>query len=123
MSYLKITDIEAYNIAFRLSNQIWDTVLQWPYLAQKTIGAQFIDAADSVSANLAERFGRYFKKDKIKFYHYARASASECVDWLEKSAQRKLIDDTSYQFLKEELEKIPKSINALIKYTDVKLKN
>ncbi|MCK4639103.1 MAG: four helix bundle protein, partial [Bacteroidales bacterium] len=26
------------------------------------------EAADSISANIAEGFGRYHKKDKIKFY-------------------------------------------------------
>jgi hypothetical protein len=80
MNYLKITDIDAYKMGFDLSNKVWDIVIQWPYLAQKTIGAQFIDASDSISANIAEGFGRYHKKDKIKFYHYSRGSVLESVD-------------------------------------------
>jgi four helix bundle protein len=122
MNYLKVTDIDAYNIAFDLSNQVWDIVIQWPYLAQKTIGAQFIDAADSISANIAEGFGRYHKKDKIKFYHYSRGSVLESIDWLEKSGRRKLLDDNQYNHLKIELEKLPKAINSLIKYTNLHLK-
>ena len=122
MNYLKINDIEAYNIGFTFSNKVWDIALAWSYLAQKTIGAQFIDAVDSISANIAEGFGRYHKKDKIKFYHYSRGSVLECVDWLEKSKVRNLITQEQYIELRNELEKLPKSINSLIKYTDQQLK-
>lgn len=80
MYYLKITDIDAYNIGFDLSNKVWNLVIQWPYLVQKTIGAQFIDAADRISAYIAEGFGRYHKKDKIKFYHYSLGSTLESID-------------------------------------------
>ena len=87
MYYLKVEDVEAYNVAFNLSNEVWYLVIQWPYLAQKTIGAQFIDAADSISANIALGFGRYHKKDKVKFYHYSKGSALESIDWLKKINQ------------------------------------
>jgi len=123
MNYLKITDFEAYQISFKLSNVIWDIVNQWSYLAQRTIGAQFIDAADSISVNIAEGFVRYHKKDKIKFYHYSRGSIFESMDWLEKSIQRNLLNGKQYESLKAELEKLPKSINSLIKYTDLHLKD
>jgi len=41
-------------------------MVKWDYFAKKTVGEQFIDAVDSISANIAEGFGRYHKKDKIK---------------------------------------------------------
>lgn len=80
MNYLSLNDIEAHKISFDLSNKIWDIVATWTPLAQKTIGSQFINASDSISANIAEGFGRYLKKDKIKFYHYSRGSVFECFD-------------------------------------------
>lgn len=122
MNYLSLNDIEAHKIAFDLSNKIWDIVATWTPLAQKTIGSQFINASDSISANIAEGFGRYFKKDKIKFYHYSRGSVFECFDWLEKSVTRKLIDQQQHQELKAEFDKLPKLINTLIRYTNLKLK-
>jgi len=69
--FLKLNDIEAYRIAFSLSNYVWDLVIKWEYFARKTVGAQFVEAVDSISANIAEGFGRYHKKDKIKFYRYS----------------------------------------------------
>lgn len=122
MNYLKVTDIEAYNISFELSNHVWGLVNRWSWLAQKTIGAQFIDAADSISANIAEGFGRYHKKDKIKFYHYSRGSTSESINWLEKSFRGKIVNEEQYDQIKIELEKLPKAINSLIKYTNLHLK-
>ena len=83
--YLTLNGIEAYKLSFHLSNYVWNVVTDWSYFAQKTIGSQFVDAVDSVSANIAEGFGRHFKKDKVKFYQYSGGSVKECFDWNEKS--------------------------------------
>ncbi len=119
--YLALNDIESYKISFHLSNYVWNIVLDWNYFAQKTIGAQFVDAVDSISANIAEGFGRHFKKDKIRFYQYSRGSIKECFDWNEKSRVRKLISQEEYNYIFGELNKLPKAINSLIKYTREKL--
>lgn len=66
--FLKLNDIEAYRISFKLSNQVWDIILKWDYFAKDSVGKQFVRAIDSISANIAEGFGRYSKKDKIKFF-------------------------------------------------------
>ena len=76
---------------------------------------------DSVSANIAEGFGRYGKKDKIRFYRIAYGSMTECLDWNEKAKVRKLITKEEYDYIFNELQKLPKSINSLIKYTNEKL--
>ncbi|MBD1397484.1 four helix bundle protein [Pontibacter sp. JH31] len=75
-------------------------------------------AVDSISANLAEGFGRYGKKDKIKFYRYAQGSMYETFDWTEKAKVRKLISEDQYQYVLGELKKLPKAINSLVKYTN-----
>ena len=67
---LKLNDIEAYKISFHLSNYVWEIVLKWNYFVKKTIGSQFLDATDSISANITEGFDRHFKKDKVNFYRY-----------------------------------------------------
>ena len=78
--YLKLNDIDAYKRAFHLSNRVWDIIIQWDYFSKNTIGSQFVRAVDSISANLAEGFGRYTKKDKIKFYRIAAGSLKESFD-------------------------------------------
>lgn len=119
--YLQLNDIQAYKIAFKLSNYIWNIVIRWDYLAKKTIGSQFVDAVDSVSANIAEGFGRYGKKDKIRFYRISKGSVFESLDWNEKSKTRSLITLEEYNQIFSELQKLPKEINHLINFTIEKL--
>ena len=61
--YLTINDISSYKVAINLSHYIWDIVIKWDYFAKDTVGKQYIRAVDSIAANIAEGFGRYFKKE------------------------------------------------------------
>ncbi len=97
--YLQLNDIKAYKIAFNLSNYVWDIIIEWGWFSKKHVGGQYIEAMDSISANIAEGFGRYHKKDKIKFYRYSQGSLKECFDWNEKSKVRELLTDEQYNNL------------------------
>lgn len=116
-NYLKLSDLSSYKIALPLSNYVWNIIKDWEYLEKQTVGVQFIRAIDSISANIAEGFGRRFKKDKVKFYYYAQGSVSESKDWLEKARARDLLSEEQYGHIKEELEKLPRELNYLIKFT------
>ena len=120
--FLKLNDIESFRISFHLSNYVWDVVLKWSNFSQRTVGEQLVRAVDSISANIAEGFGRYGKKDKIKFYRYSQGSLSESLNWNEKSKVRKLLSSEEYKYIFSELQKLPKAINALILFTNQKLK-
>ena len=117
--YLSLNKIEAYMIGFELSNYVWKIVMKWDKFARWTIGKQYVDAVDSISANLAEGFGRYHKKDKIKFYRYSTGSLQESLDWTRKAIVRKLLTKDEQEHITKELQK---SINHLIKFTNEKLK-
>jgi len=78
--YLELKDIKAYRIAFDLSNYVWDIVIMWEYFPRDTVGKQYVKATDSISANIAEGFGRYHKKEKIHFYRYSSGSIKEALD-------------------------------------------
>jgi four helix bundle protein len=119
--YLKLNYIDAYKIAFNLSNYIWDLVLKWDRLGLDTVGKQFVRSVDSISANIAEGFGRYSRKDKVKFYRISFGSMYESLDWNEKSLKRKLINKKEYDYIYSELQKLPKLFLQLINFTNEKL--
>lgn len=96
--------------------------MKWDRFAKNTIGEQFITSLDSVSANIAEGFGRRTKKDKIKFYNYSKASALEALNWNEKAYRRKLLKKSQYEHILKELKQLPKEINHLSSFTERKLK-
>lgn len=120
--YLQLNDIDAYKRALQLSNFVWDIVITWKYFEKQTVGIQFVSAIDSISANVAEGFGRYGKKDKIKFYYYSLGSLKESLDWNEKSKTRKLLTQEQYIYILDQLQLLPKEIYQLIKFTELRLK-
>ena len=121
-TYLSIDKIYAYNRSFDLSNKIWDIVNNWESFAKFTIGKQLVNSADSISANIAEGFGRYHKKDKIKFYRYSNGSLLEAIDSIKESEIRGLISKEQFDYLMDNFNALPKELNQLISYTNIKLK-
>lgn len=121
-NYLTLENISSYQKSFDLSNEIWKVVIKWDYFAKDTVGKQFVKATDSISANIAEGFGRYSKKDKVKFYRISLASLEESCDWLRKSSVRELIAENEKVVFLERFTDIKKEIFHLIKFTNEKLK-
>lgn len=121
-SYLTLDKISSYQKSFELSNEVWELVSKWDYFAKDTVGKQFVRSTDSISANIAEGFGRYSKKDKIRFYRISLGSLEETFDWINKSSVRKQMKENIKQSLIEKLENIKMEIYHLIKYTNEKLK-
>jgi len=121
-TYLKFDAIDAYRTAFNLSNYVWDLVIKWDNFAKFTVGKQLVESTDSISANIAEGFGRYHKKDNIKFYRYSNGSLLESIDWIKKSKYRGLVTPEEFEIILQAHEKLPLELNQLIKYTNIKLK-
>ncbi len=120
--HFKLGNIPAYKESKGISNEVWRTVSSWKYLERNTLGAQLIRAIDSIAANIAEGFGRFHKKDKIKFYYNSRASVYETAHWINLSFERGLIKEAVKEKWLEILRKLPKQINTLIKITSENLK-
>jgi four helix bundle protein len=121
MSYIRFNDVYAYKTAFELANFVWAIVRMWEPFSKQSLGMQFTEAADSISANLAEWFGRYNKRDKIKFYRYAQGSLTETADWVQKALVRNLITVEQHQQLSSYLARLPREISTLIRITNEKL--
>ena len=121
MDVKKLDDLEIYKFAIELSRLTWQVFEKLPYLHKCHQGYQFLDAVDSVGANIAEGFGRYTKKDKINFYRYSFGSLKESQDWTEKAKIRKLLTLPEYNTIMGELQKLPLELNSLIKFTNSRL--
>ncbi len=120
-TFLSVKNIRAYDLACSSSDAVWDEVVSWDWFAKKTIGSQWVNATDSVAANIAEGFGRFHKKDKQKFYYNARGSVQESIFWAEQAHKRTLVNEKDYKIILEKLSSLPKELNWLIKVTEIKL--
>jgi len=121
-NYLTLEKVSSYQKSFQLSNDIWNLVIGWDKFAKDAFGKQFVRSVDSMSANIAEGFGRYSKKDKVRFYRISLGSLEESIDWMNKSSVRKLISEDQKVTLLERFTDIRKEIFYLIKFTNEKLK-
>lgn len=116
---VEIKDLTAYQLANEVADKVWSVVLSWEWFAKDTVGKQWVRAVDSISANIAEGFGRYFFRENITFLYYARGSAEETRDWLGKAQRRGLVQQTDHDEIVAILQKLPKEINVLIKKSNL----
>ncbi len=109
-----ITDLNVYKEALDFSNQIWTFCKQFDYFTQQTVGIQLVKSTDSISANIAEGFGRYHYKENIHFCYYARGSVEETKDWLRKAFSRDLISKNKEKNISMTITSISKQLNGYI---------
>ncbi|HQX97389.1 MAG: four helix bundle protein [Chitinophagaceae bacterium] len=108
--------LEVYQLAEVLSDEIWEIVIKWDFFHKDTIGKQIVRSADSISANIAEGYGRFFYKESKQFYFYSRGSIQETKSWIGKCKRRKIADDKKCEELLQKAETILVKLNAYIKF-------
>jgi four helix bundle protein len=112
----RLEDLEVYTLAEQFGDEIWFIVIEWEYFAKDTLGKQMARSADSISANIAEGFGRYHYKENKNFCYFSRGSVIETKGWLKKSKTRNLITPDRFEDLFQKLETIHIKLNAYIKF-------
>jgi four helix bundle protein len=78
--------------------------------------SQLRRASSSVSANIAEGFGRSSKKDTAHFYHIARGSLLESKNFIYLSARLSYIDKGVLDKLITNADSINQQITAILRY-------
>ena len=116
MSYPKIEELETYNLAIDIAEEIYSIASNWDRIHLNTIGYQIIRSADSIGANIAEGYGRYSFKENKLFCYYARGSLFETKTWLLKAYKRDIMMKTEYNKLISDLETLHRKLNAYISY-------
>jgi len=113
----EIYELDVYKLSEHLSDRIWHDFYKWPKKVQQTIGYQIIRSSDSISANLAEGYGRYTPADRKLFYRYARGSFEETKAWLRKLIRRKVIGESDMLEYQQIIDELGPKLNAFIKST------
>ena len=115
MDKLKLEDLVIYQLATEIGEHVWMMVSKWEYFPKTTVGKQFVEAADSISANIAEGYGRYFYKERKAFCYYGRGSLMETKSWAYKALKRALIEQEEYDTVIEKLQVLHFKLNGYIK--------
>ncbi len=117
MPYIPLDQIKVYQLSTEYSDSSWNIYKEFDWQIKKIIGDQFIRSVDSVSANIAEGYGRYHYLDRIKFYYNSRGSLFESKHWIDSLFKRKFINQQKYFDLAKKYKEIQINLNALINST------
>jgi four helix bundle protein len=117
MTIEKPEDLEIHQIAEEIAEIIWNSVTNWGYFEKDTLGKQFVRAADSMSLNISEGYGRFFYNDKKLFYYYSRGSLYETQNCLQKAFKRNLIDPVIFNNLTAKFNLLLPKLNKYIQTT------
>ena len=113
-------ELEVWKLGHRFVLEIYELTKKFPKEEQFGITSQIRRAASSITANIAEGYGRHFFRDKINFYYISRASCAEACNFLFISRDLNLLNEKKFKDLDSLVNDINKMINAMIKYLENK---
>lgn len=110
-------DLRVWQDAHQLSLAIYAITKHFPKEEQFGLVSQMRRASSSITANIAEGFGRFHYNDKVRFYHQARGSAVELQDHLFLSRDLKYISEDDARAMLARADLVMKELNGLINST------
>jgi four helix bundle protein len=80
------------------------------------LNSQLRRSSLSISANIAEGYGRFYYQDNVRFCYIARGSLEETLSHLSLAFELTYIPDTLYGHFESEGEELEKMLNGYIAY-------
>jgi four helix bundle protein len=107
-------DMPIWQKAMETAQEIHHLTSTLPRSEDYGFTSQIRRSALSISANIAEAFGRNHKRDKINFYYVSRGSATETQSHLEYAKRVGYMDRETASKLDQGLTDLYNSINKVI---------
>ena len=114
----KFTDLEIWQLAKDIVIKTYRLLNTFPIEEKYGVVAQCKDSVVSIPSNIAEDFGRYYFKDRIKFLYNSRGSLEETKSHLLLSDSLGFITKENivlYHEILQDLEKLGVKLNNYIK--------
>ena len=112
------TNLIAWQKHHKITLEIYKITKDFPKDELFGLVSQIRRSASSISANIAEGYGRYHSKDRVRFYLHARGSNTELQNWIILSHDLGYIDSNVFEDLKSSVFEGYKIICGLIKSTN-----
>lgn len=114
-------DLEIWKESHKLCLKIYSLTKDFPSKETYGLSDQLRRASSSVGANIAEGFGRYHYKEKIKFYYNSRGSVCEIQNFLFLAKDLQYVDKEKARDIFKRYEDLNKRINQFIKSVQKKM--
>ena len=111
------TDLKVWQLARELRKHIYQIARKFPAGEKFGLASQIQRAAVSITANIAEGFGRYSYQENIQFCRTARGSAFEVRDHLIAAEDENYISASEHQSVDALAQRVIQTLNGYIKAT------
>lgn len=115
--------LEVWIKSREMRNRISKLSKDFPSEEKYRLKDQVIRASRSVTANIAEGYGRYHYQENIQFCRQARGSLFELIDHLSVALDENYIVEDHYNDLKYSILEIIRMLNGYIKYLAMRKKD
>ena len=107
MSYKDFTEMPVWKAALELLVRVYEVTSEFPQEEKIGMTSDMRRAANSVTHNIAEGFGRFGNRDKTRFYKISRGS---CYELMSQTIASYRLGFIKQETVKEELLKRSRSI-------------
>ena len=108
--------LECYRLARELRRRVSALVRTFPPQEKFRLCDQLIRSTRSVTANIAEGFGRHHHQENLQFCRQARGSLSETLDHVLTAKDEGLIGTGEYEAIRELIDRTWKVLNGYLAY-------
>ena len=116
------TDLQVWQLGRELRQQVYALCAGFPPAERYALAQQLRRATISVTANIAEGFGRYSYQENIQFCRLARGSAYEIRDHLITAADQHYISPEDLERVEALATRVIQTVNGYIRSTQARQK-
>lgn len=109
-------DLEFWQAARSLRKKLSELVRRLPADERYRLMDQILRASRSVTANIAEGYGRFHYQENIQFCRQARGSLFELVDHLTVLLDEAVLGAEEFKTLRTEVFRIIRMLNGYVRY-------
>ena len=109
-------DLEVWKRARNMRQELTRLARGLPGEERFRLNDQIVRAARSVTANIAEGYGRYHYQENIQFCRQARGSLFELVDHLTVALDEEYIENDVFTGLRQRLFELVRLLNGYVKF-------
>ncbi len=109
-------DLEVWQVARALRREFAELTKRLSSNERYRLVDQILRASRSVTANIAEGYGRFHYQENIQFCRQARGSLFELVDHLTVLLDEAVLDREEFEALRAEIFRVVRMLNGYVKY-------
>ncbi len=115
-STLSFEDLEVWQKGRQLRKDLSQLARKLPSSEKFRLADQLLRASRSVTANIAEGYGRFHYQENIQFCRQARGSLFELLDHLSVAYDEEYISEENFAEAKERIFEVIRMLNGYVKY-------